>query len=278
MVLYVRMTDRQLERPTPDTEEADRRPTPVRRRTPAALELRERGRELYLAAQRAEFTGPAQQALENELWRYSLPVMLSMLRTGTIVEHCARYDRKVKIADAAREILHASQEERDALAVDTIAATLSFFTSKVLERRGWDPHGASIQSYFVGALALCFPHVYEAWYREWIRAMASSGSMLDAEGVLEGSSRRGRELDPAEQVVLRDTLARVLRQADQQTLAICAGVAADKTYAEIGTELHLSRAAVEGRMYRLRQEARRMARRGEIQAPSLIRQRMAGAR
>jgi hypothetical protein len=99
--------------------------------------------------------------------------------------------------------------------------------------------------------------------------------MLDIEGILEGLGNRGRDLDPAELVALRDTLARILRQTDQQTLAICAGVAAAKTYAEIGAELHLSTPAVEGRMYRLRQDARRMARRGEIQASTLIRQRAA---
>lgn len=257
----VKTMDRQPEAPARGSQAATPSPTPVRRKTPAALEQWERGYELYLAAYQAEFTGPAHQALKEELWRYSLPVMLSMLRTGAIVEHRARHDRHVEISDAAREMLHVSQEERDALAVDTIAATLPFFVSKVLKDHGWDPRGASIQTYFVGALAFCFPRVYEAWYRQWRTSTDSTGSMLDLEGVLEGLGRRRHDLDPAELVALRDTLIRILNRTDQQTLAICAGIAADKMYAEIGAELHLSTPAVEGRMYRLRQDARRMARR-----------------
>ena len=253
----------------------------VRTRTSAAQKQWDRGYELYVAASKARFTGLAQEALEEELWRYSLPVMISMLRTGAIIEHCARHNRPVTIAPAAREILRLSQEEREALALDTILTTLTFFTSRVLGKYDdWDPwrKSASIQTYFVGALALCFPRAYEAWYRDWKGSIAAIGSLYDLERVLDGLGRRGHDLDPAELVALRDTLARALHRADQKTLAICAAVADGRTYAQIGAQLHLSVAAVEGRMYRLRKRAWEMARSGLIQAPSATGRRTAGTR
>lgn len=275
----VNVTDRQASETASGDEATTASPLPrpmrARRVTAADLERRARGYELYRAARAAGFAGAAQKVLEQELWRYGLPVMLSMLRTGTIISLCARYKLSVQIPDAVREILHLSQEERDALAVDTIAAAVPFFTTKVLAEGGWDPEGASLQTYFVGALAHTFPGVFRSWYRNWKTSVINVGSSLDLDGVVRAHAQG---MDPAELATLRDTLARVLARADEQTRAICAGVAADKTYAEIGAELHLTAAAVEGRMYRLRQTARKMARRGEIHAPTIIRQRTAGAR
>jgi hypothetical protein len=275
------LTVHQPQRISAIAETGTRSYLPVRSKTRTAQKQWDRGYELYVAASRAKFTGLAQEALEEELWRYSLPVMISMLRTGAIVEHCARHDRPVAIAPAAREILHFSREEREALAVDTIITALAFFTTKVLgQRDDWNPwrESASIQTYFVGALALCFPRTYEAWYRDWKGSVTATGSLYDLERVLDGLGRRGHDLDPAELVALRDTLTRILRRADQKTLAICAAVADGRTYAQIGAQLHLSVAAVEGRMYRLRKRAWEMARSGLIQAPSATGRRTAGTR
>ena len=241
-------------------------PQPVRK---GAHERRRRGHELMENARRANFEGPALQALTDELWIYGMPVMLSMLRTGEINKHCAQYGHTVEIDADAREVLHTSRDERDALAFETVTAAMHFFTSKVLPQQKWDPErGASLQTYFVGALGLVFPRVYERWLTTRRKSLAIVSAALDTSFASGGSVPLLSQLDPAEFVALRDTLERILKPADSTTRAICTLIARGLTYAQIGEELHLSTAAVEARMYRLRKSTRRMARRGEIHAPA----------
>ena len=69
------------------------------------------------------FTGPVYQEFTDELWAYALPVLKSKMRSGEIFKMC--FERNVMVPAPTfdeRAVLHSSMEDRDALAVDTIAS------------------------------------------------------------------------------------------------------------------------------------------------------------
>jgi hypothetical protein len=202
------------------------------------------------------FTGPAYELLEGELAAYGYPVILAWIRRGTIWGHCARRGRKVGSTDAEREVLERDFDVRLQLALDTVVETLPFFRDRVLREGRWSfDGGATLRTYFIGACILTFPNVFRSWQRaehKWKRSLGA-GMLASPEGRtladLPGS-------DPAVVTAGRSAVISELRSMPYGTRDAAALVIDGVSFAETAIILDVTERAVEGRLYRYRQQRR----------------------
>ena len=107
----------------------------------------------------AGFAGPAYAEFEDELASYGSQLMTAWLDTGHIFARC----RQVGLGLQPLPIPLADRED---LAQETVAAALIAFKRKGLQRGGWRPElGASLKTYFTGALCLQFANTWKKWRR-----------------------------------------------------------------------------------------------------------------
>ncbi|MGE0346560.1 MAG: hypothetical protein AB7N73_12160 [Gemmatimonadales bacterium] len=227
---------------------------------PATVQMSDQERVEQL--QRDRFKGPAYQELSDEMWAYALPVLKKKMRSGEIFSML--FDKNVMVPAPTfdeRAVLHSSMEDRDALAVDTIAAAFPKFCA-TLDRGGWKPEsGSSLRTFFVGACLFAFADVYEKWVAA---RRAHLRRIVDGDVEALASELIGMALDPERHVVTRDTVNSILRRSTPATRTICAMVMRDMTFCEIAKELGITERAVEGRMRRLRRRVNRMVEEGAI--------------
>ena len=77
-------------------------------------------------------------------------------------------------------------EDREDLAVETVARALPFFRQRALVEGGWKPEGgASLSTYFVNFLPFQFANAY----REWHRNQKGSESLNPASAALDARTR-----------------------------------------------------------------------------------------
>ena len=151
----------------------------------------------------AGYEGAEWEQFRTELARYGIVVVTSWIRSGRIFSECARRGfsglrRRPGLAEDALE-----------LAGETNASALSYFRTKVLVPRVWNPtRGASISTFFVGACVLHFPNVYRRWLREAGRDQLHP-TERDPALILEDDSHYAR---PDQQVELVDTFEHPLCQ------------------------------------------------------------------
>lgn len=210
---------------------------------------------VFEALATANFAGPRYDAFAADLWAYAMPVIKSMIRTGRIQDLGQRRGVPIWINSGERQALHASLEDRDELAVDTIAWTIEFFRTSVLSKGKWDPaKGTSLRTYFIGACAFGFHRAFRIW------SVARGKRIYEFElDLWLGRRLEPLEPDVAEQAARRDLLGKILARATPEARAICGLILQDLTYAEIGERLHgLTARAVEGHMHRLRKQAKKI--------------------
>lgn len=110
-----------------------------------------------LAAQR--FAGPAYGVFEDELASYGRQIMMAWLTSGHIFARCRQ-------AGLGLKSLPIPAGDREDLAQETVAAALNAFRRKGLQEGGWRPEGgASLKTYFTGALCHQFANIWKKWLR-----------------------------------------------------------------------------------------------------------------
>ncbi|MGW7723075.1 sigma factor-like helix-turn-helix DNA-binding protein [Streptomyces canus] len=125
-------------------------------------------RELFAELKSDGFVGVRYEIFCNELAAYGRPVMRRWLITGEIYRRCAERGRPVKGWEELRELLREDTDAREQLAHDAVAAGLQHFHRHALSGGRWDPEGgASLRSYFVGAIILVFKDTHARWAREY---------------------------------------------------------------------------------------------------------------
>lgn len=125
-------------------------------------------RELFAELKSDGFVGVRYEIFCNELAAYGRPVMRRWLITGEIYRRCAERNRPVKGWEELRELLREDPDAREQLAHDAVAAGLQHFHRHALSGGRWDPEGgASLRSYFVGAIILVFKDTHARWAREY---------------------------------------------------------------------------------------------------------------
>jgi DNA-directed RNA polymerase specialized sigma24 family protein len=108
------------------------------------------------------FQGPNWDRFADELVKYGHAVVGSWLQTHKMWKECKKKGRY-----PGPPPLSWNEEDRDELANETIAWALIVFHDEGMQRERWKPeHGASLQTYFIGACVLVFPNVYRKWLRE----------------------------------------------------------------------------------------------------------------
>ncbi|MEU5610548.1 hypothetical protein AB0H03_17735 [Streptomyces sparsogenes] len=218
-------------------------------------------RELYTLLQREKFDGRLTERLRQELWLYGWRSLLRWMQDGTIVQRCAEKGIRFYYRFEETDQLRRRVDDRDELAVTSVAWAVEHFVGKTLPAGKWDPdQGATLRTFFIGCCLYAFRDAFKAWARERRAHLeAVYRSILDYEWA-------SPETAPENVAAHRDTLARILEHATPAARAICAlmltGV---KHHKEIGDQLGMTSRMVEGQMARLRKRARAMARRGEIE-------------
>jgi DNA-directed RNA polymerase specialized sigma24 family protein len=106
------------------------------------------------------FTGPGYVVFEEELANYGIASMRAMLKSGLIFVKCAQ--KRIKLPRWPM-----TPEDREELAVETVARALPIFRQRALVGGGWKPGGgANLSTYFVNFLPLQFANAYREWHRD----------------------------------------------------------------------------------------------------------------
>jgi hypothetical protein len=216
----------------------------------------------------AEFSGTRFENFISELYRYAWPVMLVAIRTGSIA-HIQTGVPHPSIPADERQLLHDSPQEREELALASIARAEPRFIESLKAGR-WDPaKGRSLRSFFIGACAQAFWQEYALWSdrrRRQLKAITNLARSRPA------STWDAFEDDLATQYGQREAVELLLGKAKKKSPeleAICLGLLSGKTSVEVARELGYSDRAVEGRLYQFRKVAWNLVRSGRID-PALV--------
>lgn len=200
--------------------------------------------DLYWRLAYRGFEGKDWDRFVGVLVGYGQPVLKAWIMTDLIVPRVFEKTRH-PIPKRPHDLREPDAEE---LAVDTIAAGIPVFRTKVLIPAVWNPEkGASLKTYFVGQLLLRYPDVYRRWLtakKRWDLGMAEA--TLDAIGHRDCVGR-----DPADRLVTDDTvreaLASIRADTTKQVLVLRS---MGYPNAAIAEALDISIGAVESRLDR----------------------------
>ncbi|MFE0451514.1 hypothetical protein ACFW2D_09530 [Streptomyces sp. NPDC058914] len=207
---------------------------------------------LYEALVDAEFGGVAWELFAEALAAYAFPVVTSWLYTGEIFGRCAARGRPARARRTRQdmEALRAEPDEREGLACEVVAQALHVFRKRALAKGGWRPDGgASLKTYFMGAVLGEFAAVYDRWASE--RARSAAAHPYGTEALRDVPARAGEE--PETRAIGHDAVRRLLAEVKDDTTRTALFLWMEG-YAmkEIGEHLHLSATAVAMRLSRLR--------------------------
>lgn len=228
-------------------------------------------RELYELLKAARFTGPRWEQLQDELWRYGWNVLRAWMQDGSVIERCrARHIFFPAPYTEVDEIMRRA-EIREEIAATCVHRALTQFT-ELLATGYWKPDkGATFRTFFIGTCLFYFRDAYKHWaasYRRNVRLHLGPDALGEAAG------RRDTRLGPAELVLLRDTLDRILEGASLEARAVCNQLlTTGGTQEQIAQRLKTTQKSVERHLSRVRARARHLAASGAIVVPSVVRPR-----
>jgi DNA-directed RNA polymerase specialized sigma24 family protein len=112
------------------------------------------------------FQGRRYTLFTTTLAGYGLPVTTAWIRRGDIFRLVAERGRAVTASDSLREHLAgpSGAEDRQELAMETVATALRRFRKDVLLTDRWSSKGgATLNTFFAGACLLAFSNVFRMW-------------------------------------------------------------------------------------------------------------------
>ncbi|MEU9779291.1 hypothetical protein [Streptomyces sp. NPDC047968] len=200
----------------------------------------------------ANFSGIAWELMADTLAAYAYPVTMNWLYTGEILSLCAARQRPVRRTPHDWDALTADRDEREELACETIARALRVFREHALIKGRWNPEGgASLKTYFIGAVLGEFSAVYDRWASERSRRPPCIPDGLESLHALPANNRSSTE----DEIIGRRTVQTFLAGITDETTRT-AVVLSMMGYSrqEIGEHLNMSAAAVTMRLSRLRRK------------------------
>lgn len=208
----------------------------------------------YIERLRADgFEGTRYDIFSATLAMYGEPVMRAWIRRRQIWGLTAANGRGVRCPETVRDHLTRDLDDRRELTGEVVGYGMAFFRERVLLPGKWRPEGgASLNTYFAGALVAVFPNVFRRWLREY--EVGQGYAFLDFEQLNHLLGPRIAE-GPEEQVVVDDMLRTALEKAKSEVLrrALAYRALADASYAEIAEAERMSENAVKQMVYRYRQ-------------------------
>jgi hypothetical protein len=216
--------------------------------------------------------GPGYEVFQADLVAYGLPILMDWIYTGKIFALCGGKGRPVPRSDRAGELLQSDRAERLGLTHEVLVLALRLFHERTLVPKAWTIEGgASVHTFFMGAVILAFPGPYRRWFTDQQRW--SPRPLLElSEALGNGESMRWRDDTPGadpEAVAIRKRViaGHLARITDPLTRKAAAMVADGMTRAEVGEALGLSEDAVNMRLLRLRDKLRRTQSAAQTTAP-----------
>ncbi|MDX3640818.1 hypothetical protein [Streptomyces sp. MB09-02B] len=229
------------------------------------------------------FEGPAYEVFEIELYRAAEPVLLGMLRKGTLarlaLKQCKSRGWKFFVHEDDMLLLRSSSTERDVIMVDVLAEAVRKFRRDLQSGRGWKvdysgPRGAcSLMSYFIGQCVWVFRRAYVRWARQrvgWARLHAVYDFTEDAAneagigGLLRATSYE------IESEVFSTDFEDILEEQAPETQAVVRLTVMGFPDAEIAERLQLTGATVRKRRSRFRTALYQAARERRIWIPEQL--------
>ncbi|MFF8392700.1 hypothetical protein [Streptomyces sp. NPDC016172] len=228
------------------------------------------------------FEGLAYEVFEVELYREAEPILLGMLRKGTLarlaLKQCKIRGWKFFVHEDDMRLLHSSSE-RDVIMVDVLAEAMRKFRRDLQNGRGWTadyngPRGACcLMSYFIGQCVWVFRRAYVRWARQrvsWARLHAvydfteEAGNEAGIGGLLQAASYE------IESEVFSTGFEDILEEQAPETQAVVRLTVMGFPDTEIAERLKLTSAAVRKRRSRFRTALYQAARERRIRIPEQL--------
>jgi len=226
-------------------------------RTPSAEHLArlEGDAELVTQLMLRKYEGPLWDRFATALAQYGLPVIGAWVRYGLIFKHCESKGL------GALEHADLAEEDKRQLALDTVGETVGKavdgFRTNVLAKGVWrSGKGATLKTFFIGQCILQFPNIYRKWRTDFVtaRRVRRAVKKMDLEFL-----PRTTPVDVT--AFLRIEIQKLRTQGPTDaTLRALANKGWGLSNAEIGEILGMTPGAVQARLYRARQKAKKKAR------------------
>ncbi|MFW3469900.1 hypothetical protein ACN24M_00060 [Streptomyces microflavus] len=202
---------------------------------------------------RAEgFEGPRYQKVANRLSEYGYRTMMKWTASGEIFRKVRQAGRPVPIDKITSTW---TPEDRHGVAVDSVLGGQSVFRAYGLVGGRWSPQGgASLDTYFIGAVVRAFPRAYVRWYDTYQQGQAE----LDHAGAAGPGDPFSfvpdqRATDPMHVAETHDYINRILPLVTNPQVRQALGWRAlGDTQAEAALCVGLTEKALERRISRLR--------------------------
>ncbi|GGY69947.1 hypothetical protein [Streptomyces xanthochromogenes] len=201
---------------------------------------------------RAEnFEGRNYQKVVNRLSEYGYNTMMKWTGSGEVFLKARQAGRPVPTAKIS---LAWTGEDRHGVAVDTVLAGLEVFRTYGLVQGRWSPQGgASLDTYFIGAVIRSFPRIYIRWFDSHQRRQAELSRPASVEAANLFSVPDQRATDPVHAAVTHDYVNRVMPLVtDPQVREALGWRALGYTQGEAAQRVGMTEKALERRVSRLR--------------------------
>ncbi|MGW6506613.1 hypothetical protein ACWGCP_03505 [Streptomyces niveus] len=199
------------------------------------------------------FAGPDYQKTVNRLSEYGYHTMISWAASGEIFARAREVGRPVPLQKIT---LTWTGEDRHEVVADSILGGLHVFRTYGLVQGRWNPDGgASLDTYFVGAVIRAFPRVYTRWFDSHQQRQAELQHPTSADAPADPLSLipDQQATDPSQHAVTHDYLSRLLPLVeDPQVREGLGWRALGYTQAEAAQRIGLTEKALERRIGRLR--------------------------
>ncbi|MEU2955910.1 hypothetical protein [Streptomyces xanthochromogenes] len=217
----------------------------------AILKRREMDARIVARLREEDFKGENYQKVVNRLSEYGYNTMMKWTGNGEIFRKAREAGRPVPPAKVS---LSWMAEDRHGVALDTVLGGLEVFRAYGLVQGRWSPQGgASLDTYFIGAVIRAFPRIYIRWFDSHQQRQAELSHPADdgPAGLLSVPDQRAT--DPIHAVETHDYISRLMPLVtDTQVREGLGWRALGYTQAQAAQRVGLTEKALERRISRLR--------------------------
>ncbi|ARH89034.1 hypothetical protein [Streptomyces sp. MOE7] len=231
--------------------------------TQASLQRRQMDGRIVERLRAEGFEGENYQKVANRLSEYGYHTMTKWTASGEIFRKALQAGRPVPTDKIS---LTWTGEDRHSVSADSVLGGLEVFRTYGLIQGGWSPQGgASLDTYFIGAVIRAFPRVYIRWFDSHQRGQDElkrpTGEGNDDPFALPDQ----RATDPANAVVTHDYVSRLLPLVkDAQMREALGWRALGYTQGQAAQRVGLTEKALERRLSRLRDRLTKQVRQFEL--------------
>jgi DNA-directed RNA polymerase specialized sigma24 family protein len=213
---------------------------------------------------RAEgFEGESYQKVANRLSEYGYHTMTKWTASGEIFRKARQAGRPVPTHKIS---LTWTGEDRYSISADSVLGGLEVFRTYGLIQGRWSPQGgASLDTYFIGAVIRAFPRVYIRWFDNYQQGQAELDHPT-GEGINDPFAVPDqRATDPVHAAVTHDYVSRLLPLVkDAQVREALGWRALGYTQRQAAQRVGLTEKALERRLSRLRDRLTKQVRQFEL--------------